>query len=59
MILNPRNQNLERLEVIHSMLAAGHRCVHLEKHSFLLWGVNQHPILSTHQRPIFSTFPVC
>ena len=31
--------NLERLEAIHSMLAAGHRCVHLEKHSFLLWGI--------------------
>ena len=32
-------RNLERLEAIHSMLAAGHRCVHLEKHSFLLWGI--------------------
>lgn len=32
-------QNLERLEAIHSMLEAGHRCVRLEKHSFLLWGI--------------------
>jgi len=32
-------QNLERLEAIHSMLAAGHRSVHLEKHSFFLWGL--------------------
>lgn len=28
----------ERLESIHSMLAAGHRSVHFERHSLLLWG---------------------
>lgn len=29
---------LERLESIQAMLAAGHRCVELERHSLLLWG---------------------
>ena len=32
-------QNIGRLEEIHSMLSAGHRCVRLEKHTFLLWGI--------------------
>ena len=28
-----------QLEAIHSMLAAGHRCVHMRRHSLVLWGV--------------------
>lgn len=28
----------EQLKSIHAMLAAGHRCVELERHSLLLWG---------------------
>lgn len=30
--------HLERLQTIEAMLAAGHRCVELERHSLLLWG---------------------
>jgi hypothetical protein len=30
--------HLERMESIQAMLAAGHRCVELERHSLLLWG---------------------
>jgi hypothetical protein len=30
--------HLERLQSIEAMLAAGHRCVELERHSLLLWG---------------------
>jgi len=28
-----------QLESIHSMLAAGHRCIRLQRHSLLLWGI--------------------
>jgi hypothetical protein len=30
--------HLERMQSIQAMLAAGHRCVELERHSLLLWG---------------------
>lgn len=30
--------HVERLQSIQAMLAAGHRCVELERHSLLLWG---------------------
>ena len=33
------SSHLEQLESIHAMLAAGHRCVELERHSLLLWGM--------------------
>lgn len=32
------SMHLERMESIQAMLAAGHRCVELERHSLLLWG---------------------
>ncbi len=32
------NSHAERLESIQAMLAAGHRCVDLDRHSLLLWG---------------------
>src|SRR5215470_15007604 len=28
-----------QLEAIHSMLSAGHRCIRLQRHSLVLWGV--------------------
>jgi hypothetical protein len=31
--------HLEQLQSIQAMLAAGHRCVELERHSLLLWGL--------------------
>jgi hypothetical protein len=31
--------HLERMQSIQAMLAAGHRCVELERHSLLLWGL--------------------
>lgn len=31
--------NAEQIETLRSMLVAGHRSVHLERHSLLLWGV--------------------
>jgi hypothetical protein len=32
------NPHVEQLQSIQAMLAAGHRCVELERHSLLLWG---------------------
>lgn len=32
------NSHAEQLQSIQAMLAAGHRCVELERHSLLLWG---------------------
>lgn len=33
------NQASVQIEAIHSMLASGHRSVHMERHSLILWGL--------------------
>src|SRR5262245_44399441 len=30
---------ITQLDAIHSMLSAGHRCIRLQRHSLILWGV--------------------
>lgn len=33
------NQASEQIEAIHSMMASGHRSVHMERHTLILWGL--------------------
>lgn len=36
----PQNSEQDQLRAIHTMLASGHASVHLERHTFLLWGLS-------------------